>query len=129
MESFSYLVGALTADAKMAASAGADARKAAKSDTAAALALAQPDERTPDRRRRKTKLTQLGRGYEYMDLEPEPSAAGPDPGAKPLGFTGTAPTKTAAAPVGLSVLADDAFGGGPRAPMMPGTWDSHSGRD
>jgi PPE-repeat protein len=129
MESFSYLVGALTVDAKMAASAGAGARKAAKSDTAAALALAQPDERTPDRRRRKTKLTQLGRGYEYLGLEPEPSAAGPDPGTKPLGFTGTAPTKTATAPVGLSVLADDAFGGGPRAPMVPGTWDSDSGRD
>jgi hypothetical protein len=49
MESFSYLAGALTADTKMAASAGAGARKAAQPDTVAALALAQPDERTPDR--------------------------------------------------------------------------------
>ena len=111
MESFSYLVGALTADAKMAASAGVSARKAAESDAVAALALAQLDERTPDRRRRKAKVTQLGRGYEYMHLEPA-SAAGPDPGAKTLGFTGTAPRKTATAPAGLSVLADDAFGGG-----------------
>jgi len=126
MESFSYLVGALTADAKMAASAGAGARKAAEPDAAAALALAQPDERTPDRRRRQTKVTQLGRGYEYMDPEPEPST---ESGTKTLGFTGTAPKKTAAAPAGLSVLADDAFGGGPRAPMMPGTWDADSGRD
>ena len=126
MESFSYLVGALTADAKMAASAGASARKAAQPDTVAALALALPDERTPDRRRRKTKVTQLGRGYEYMDLEPEPST---EPCTKTSGFTGTAPKKTATAPAGLSVLADDAFGGGPRAPMMPGTWDVDSGRD
>jgi PPE-repeat protein len=126
MESFSYLVGALTADAKMAASAGVSARKAAEPDTVAALALAQPDERTPDRRRRKSKVTQLGRGYEYMDPEPEPSS---EPGAKTLGFTGTAPKKTATAPAGLSVLADDAFGGGPRAPMMPGSWDANSGPD
>jgi PPE-repeat protein len=128
MEGFSYLVGALSADAKMAASASTSPRKVAAPDTAAALAVARPDERTPDRRRRKTKLKQLGRGYEYLDLEPEPYPGTPDPSPKPLGFTGTAPKKTATAPAGLSVLTDDAFGGGPRAPMMPGTWDADSGR-
>jgi PPE-repeat protein len=61
-----------------------------------------------------------------MDLEPEPST---EPGTKPVGFTGTAAKNPATAPAGLSVLADDAFGGGPRAPMMPGTWDVDPGRD
>ncbi|HEY0227330.1 MAG TPA: hypothetical protein VGC05_13265, partial [Mycobacterium sp.] len=96
----------------------------AEANTAAALALTQPDERTPDRRRRKTKVKHLGRGYEYMDLEPDPSVVDSDP--KPLGFSGTAPKKTTVAPAGLSVLAADEFGGGPRAPMMPGTWDTDS---
>ena len=120
------MVGALSADAKMSVRAGAGARRAAEADTAAALALAQPDERTPRRRRHKTKVKQLGRGYEYMDLEPEPSAVDSRP--KPLGFSGTAPNKTTVAPAGLSVLADDQFGGGPRAPMIPGTWDTDSRR-
>ena len=43
-------------------------------------------------------------------------------GAGPQGFAGTA-TKTGRA-AGLTTLADDAFGGGPRMPMIPGTWDT-----
>ncbi len=76
----------------------------------------------------------LGRGYEYMDLEPEADATQYHPdddaaqvaasghGAGPLGFAGTATLETTRA-AGLTTLAGDPLGGGPRIPMMPGTWD------
>jgi hypothetical protein len=41
-------------------------------------------------------------------------------GAEPLGFTGTV-RKRALAATGLATLQDD-FGGGPKMPMVPGTW-------
>ncbi|ORX00275.1 hypothetical protein AWC29_27365 [Mycobacterium triplex] len=121
MEGLSYMLGGLTAEAKRAAPADAGARKAAETDSAEVVAAAQPDERTPDRRRRRAKAKQLGRGYEYMDLESKP--APPDPGPPTRGFAGTMPCEIASAPTGLAVLADDAFGGGPRLPMLPGTWE------
>jgi hypothetical protein len=68
----------------------------------------------------------LGRGYEYMDLEPEPddlttaAAVASGQGAGPLGFAGTAAKETAQA-AGLTTLAGDAFGNGPTTPMTPGT--------
>ena len=67
----------------------------------------------------------LGRGYEYMDVEPESDtrAVATDSGAGPLGFTGTASSETAAQAGGLATLVDDEFGGGPRMPMLPNTWD------
>lgn len=57
-----------------------------------------------------------------MDLEPEPTSAAADRGAGTLGFAGTVPTETRPTAAGLTTLADDAFGGGPRMPMLPGTW-------
>jgi PPE-repeat protein len=76
----------------------------------------------------------LGRGYEYMDPEPEPDtspeAAGPaasvaasDQGAGPLGFAGTAGKGDTGQATGLTTLDGDAFGGGPTMPMVPGTWE------
>ena len=47
-------------------------------------------------------------------------------GAGILGFAGTAHKDGAGQPAGLITLADDAFGGGPRIPMMPGTWGADS---
>jgi PPE-repeat protein len=44
-------------------------------------------------------------------------------GAGNLGFAGTARKETAAQAAGLTTLAGDEFGGGPRMPMVPGTWD------
>ncbi len=64
----------------------------------------------------------LGRGYEYMDLEPEPGATPSDRGAGPLGFSGTAAKETGTAAAGLTTLADDEFGNSPPMPMMPSTW-------
>ena len=77
----------------------------------------------------------LGRGYEYMDLEDDGASAGREAvgaaaasgtGAGAQGFAGTAAKTGAAQAAGLATLADDAFGGGPRMPMMPGTWRADS---
>ena len=68
----------------------------------------------------------LGRGYEYMDLEPEPTVSPSDRGGGTLGFPGTAAKETATAATGLATLADDEFGGSPRMPMMPSTWGTDS---
>jgi hypothetical protein len=55
---------------------------------------------------------------EFVDLDIEASAqAG---GA--LGFAGTLLNETAPA-AGLIRLADDSFGGGPKVPMVPKTWE------
>ena len=69
----------------------------------------------------------LGRGYEYMDLEPEPTVSPSDRGGGTLGFPGTDTKETGTAAAGLATLADDEFGGGPKMPMMPGSWklDGH----
>ena len=69
------------------------------------------------------------RGYEYMDLDPEPDSPVPsgvseatsDRGAGPLGFAGTAVRERTEA-AGLTTLARE-FGGGPTLPMLPGTWE------
>ncbi|KAA1251966.1 PPE family protein [Mycobacterium simiae] len=82
------------------------------------------------RRRRRTEMRD--HGDEFLDME---SGAGIDPaesdcraevsgqGAGRLGLAGTAPTEMALPAAGLTALAGDEFGGGPRMPMMPGTWD------
>jgi PPE-repeat protein len=79
----------------------------------------------------------LGRGYEYMDLDqgldfgpgalPDdqhaPPTAASGRGAGTLGFAGTARNDGGDDAAGLTTLAGDSFGGGPRMPMTPGTWD------
>ena len=47
-------------------------------------------------------------------------------GAGTLGFTGTKQRQKAFQAAGLTKLADDDFGGGPRMPMVPGTWESEA---
>jgi PPE-repeat protein len=76
----------------------------------------------------------LGRGYEYMDLEDEDTSAGSErfaaaasvQGAGTQGFAGTAAKTGAGQAAGLTTLDDDALGGSPRMPMMPGTWGAES---
>jgi PPE-repeat protein len=58
--------------------------------------------------------------YEAEELV---SAVASGNGAGNLGFAGTAPKHTAVSAAGLAKLAGDEFGGGPRVPMVPGTWD------
>jgi PPE-repeat protein len=54
--------------------------------------------------------------------EPVETTAISDRGAGALGFAGTAPTKATADATGLTTLPGDEFGGGPRMPMLPGSW-------
>jgi PPE-repeat protein len=127
---FAYLMGDLNAVAG-AAAAGRARKKAPEPDSAAApAAAATPKEKDETQRRRRTRVQMLGRGYEYMDLEDE-SDAGRElvgavtasaTGAGHQGLAGTATKTGAGRAAGLTTLADDAFGGGPRMPMIPGTW-------
>lgn len=103
---------------------GASARTSATAQ-AASVATAAARQRRRDRSKQEA--------GEYMDLDVTPeweSGPGPDDassarasssGAGPMGFTG-AVSRAGATPAGLTALADDDFGEGPRAPMIPGTW-------
>jgi PPE-repeat protein len=119
----------------MGASASSSAkRKAPEPDTAAAAAAATAREATRARRRQQAR--QRGYGDEYMDMnvDVDPDWGGPtggetgasDRGAGTLGFAGTARKAAVAGAAGLTTLADDEFGGGPRMPMLPGTWGGGS---
>jgi PPE-repeat protein len=104
-------------------------RGSAKAPEMAAAAAAAG---APRRRRRRARMR--GYGNEYMDMNVQVDADwGPPPdaqwvtaassqGAGPLGFVGTLPKKALAPATGLTTLADDEFGGGPKMPMLPGTW-------
>lgn len=125
MENFGYAVGDLGSVARKAAIAGAR-KKAPDADSAEEPApAAAPPEPAGAPKRRRAKVTQLGRGYEYMDLEPEVSGSdtGTSSGGTGAGFIGTASRRSADAAAGLTTLAQDGYGGGPRVPMLPGTWD------
>ncbi|SOJ55124.1 putative PPE family protein PPE2 [Mycobacterium simulans] len=125
MENFAYLVGDLNSVAKRGA--GSSARKKAPEPDSAEepTAAATPQEPARSQRRRRTKVRQIDRGWGYMDLEPDIGASGQ--GAGSLGFAGTTPKETGTAAAGLTTLADDEFGGGPRMPLMPGTWGEADG--
>lgn len=82
------------------------------------------------RRRRRAAMREYGDEFLDMDSDigvpPEyelASAVASGSGAGPLGFAGTAHKEAAVAAAGLTKLAGDEFGGGPRVPMVPGTWD------
>ncbi len=84
------------------------------------------------RRRRRAALHDYADEYADMDSDisvpPDPdeqlaAAVASGTGAGRLGFAGTAPKETAAEAAGLAKLAGDEFGGGPRMPMLPGSWD------
>ena len=139
MEHFAYLVGGLTAAAG-ATAAGRARKKAPAPDSAAApAAAATPLEKAKTQRRRRAKAQMLGRGYEYLDLEdlqndlndaePVGAVTASATGAGPQGFAGTATKTGARRAAGLTTLADDAFGSGPRMPMIPGTWDADPAPD
>jgi PPE-repeat protein len=84
------------------------------------------------RRRRRAAMHDYADEYADMDADisvpPDPdaqlaAAVASGTGAGRLGFAGTAPKETAAEAAGLAKLAGDEFGGGPRMPMLPGSWD------
>ena len=66
----------------------------------------------------------IGRGYEYMDLEPEPTVTASDRDSGTVGFAGSAARESGAEPAGLATLTRDRFGGSSTVPMLPGTWNT-----
>jgi PPE-repeat protein len=138
---YPYIVGGpgVGFDSGMSTSASSSAkRKAPEPDTAAALAVAAAREQARARRRRRAKLRGYGEEFMDMDVEVDPdwgappgeepvaSTAAAGHGAGPLGFVGTVHKDAAGQAAGLTTLAGDEFGGGPRVPMVPGTWE-HDG--
>jgi PPE-repeat protein len=109
-------------------------RGSAKAPEVAAAAAAAREQRRARRRRR---AGLRGYGDEFMDMnvevdpdwdappgeQPVASTVASDQGAGPLGFAGTVRKETAEA-AGLTTLAGDEFGGGPRMPMLPTTWQN-----
>jgi PPE-repeat protein len=104
-----------------------------------AVAAASAAASARERRKARKKRGAIARDYgdEYMDLDAddstpppaeEPRVAASARGAGPMGFTGTAAKGTTEA-AGLTTLQGDSFGGGPKSPMLPGTWDSDDGSD
>lgn len=131
-----YLIGpGLGLSSRMSTSASSSARrKAPEPDAAAAAAAASAREAAGARRRQRQRQRQRGYGDEFMDMNvevdpdwgapPSAEALASASGAGPLGFAGTARSAVAPTASGLATLAGDEFGGGPRMPMMPGTWDA-----
>ncbi len=115
-------------------------RKAPEPDTAAAAAAAAAREAARARRRRRAR--QRGHGDEFMDMNidvdpdwgtprgeaPVASTVASGRGAGNLGFAGTARKEEAEA-AGLTTLAGDEFGGGPKMPMVPGAWEPDAPRE
>jgi PPE-repeat protein len=121
-----YLVGpGLGLGSGMGSSASSSAkRKAPEPDSAAAAAVAAAGEAA--RMRRRQRARQRGHGDEYMDMNvdvaPDWGGGPSDRGAGTLGFAGAVRGETAARAAGLTTLESDEFGGGPRMPMLPGSW-------
>ena len=114
----------------MSSSASSSAkRKAPEPDIAALAAAAGAREGAQARRRLRAK--QRGYGDEFMDMnidvdpdwDERPSTSASGRGAGTLGFAGTTPKDATTEAAGLATLANDEFGGGPRMPMLPRTWD------
>jgi PPE-repeat protein len=83
------------------------------------------------RRRRRAEIHDYGDEYLDMDSDigvvPDYGTQASDHGAGTLGFAGTALKEAVAPAAGLTMLAGDEFGGGPRMPMVPRTWESERG--
>lgn len=130
MGDFGYLVGGLSSAARRRARAAARAQEAPESDTAETPEAAEPAENQATVGRRPVKVQWLGRGYEYMDLEPDPEPGGDDParpvasdqGGGQLGFSGTVGEPDAGRPAGLARAGGNRADGSATTPMMPTTW-------
>jgi PPE-repeat protein len=130
-----YAVGppGIGAGSGVTSSAGAGDKNTAAQPNAtgvAAAAAATGKQRRPRRRRAGVR----GYAHEFMEMNinVDPDWGGPpdrgstltsDHAAGPFGFAGTVRKKAIAA-TGLATLADDDFGGGPRMPMVPGSWNA-----
>ncbi|OBG20684.1 hypothetical protein A5764_01985 [Mycobacterium sp. 852002-51057_SCH5723018] len=113
------------------ASAVAKRKTPTRDAVGAAAAAASARAAAPARRRRRARQRSYGDEFMDMNVDVDPDwgsataaqASASDQGAGNLGFAGTAPKESVAGAAGLTTLAGDEFGGGPKMPMMPGTWD------
>lgn len=126
MPAYMYMVGGLDMGARRGSGTSTRKKAAPKPDSAEVPAEESAEQTAPQRRRRRAKAGMRGRGYEYMDLEPEPmelaGTVASSSGAGSQGFAGGTRRVASARPSGLTALADNGFGGGAISPMMPNTW-------
>ncbi|HEV7582807.1 MAG TPA: PPE family protein [Mycobacterium sp.] len=107
--------------------------------TIPAAAAAVPGRAAAARRRRRAAMHDHDDEFLDMNVDVDPDWGGPadeeerlaaatasGSGAGRLGFAGTAHKDADLPASGLTKLAGDEFGSGPRMPMVPGTWD-HNG--
>ncbi|GFG79425.1 PPE family protein [Mycobacterium paragordonae] len=111
-------------------------RQASQPDSAAQAAAAAAREQGRARRRRAAR--NRGFGDEFLDMnvdvnpqwdpqrDPQwdgpPSAQASERGAQTMGFAGTVSDESLSGAAGLTTLAGDGFGDGPRMPLLPGSW-------
>lgn len=113
---------------------GPHGRAKAPAATIPAAGAAAPI-RAQARARRRRRAAMREYGDEFLDMDSDigippdyadeelVSAVASGNGAGTLGFAGTAHKDAAVGAAGLAKLTGDEFGGGPRVPMVPGTWD------
>ncbi|CQD09117.1 PPE family protein [Mycobacterium europaeum] len=92
--------------------------------------------RAEARARRRKRAAMRDHADEFADMDADfgvppdhADAVASGAGAGALGFAGTARKEHAFRAAGLTKLTDGEFGGGPRRPMMPGTWDHDTEHD
>jgi len=137
--SFAYIVGGGgDPETALGPTLGGRGGLKAPAATVPAAAAAEPS-RAEARARRRRRAAMHEHGDEYADMNSDIDVL-PDYGAKEqvasamacgngagkLGFAGTAHKDAVLQAAGLTKLAGDEFGGGPRMPMVPGTWDQDS---
>ncbi|UVO13568.1 PPE family protein [Mycobacterium sp. SVM_VP21] len=118
---FPYLVGGpgVGSGAPMPAqSTMGTARRAAAASGATAATTEESGRRG---RRRRTKLTDPGYRYEYLDSDASVGAS--EHGAGMLGFTGTVRSERGVTAGGLTILAGEEAADRPTVPMVPNTWE------
>jgi PPE-repeat protein len=133
--SFAYLIGAVNpGDGPGPTLIDRDGAKAPAADTPVVVAgRASSRDKTRTRRRRRAEMRDHGDEFADMNIDVDPDWGAPkepvaattvsDSDAGALGFAGTARKGSFAEAAGLTTLAGDEFGGGPRMPMVPGGWN------
>jgi PPE-repeat protein len=138
--SFAYMVaGGADPETGLGPTLGGRSGIKAPAATIPAAAAAVPS-RVEARARRRRRAAMREYGDEYADMESDvgvppdygdedqlAAAVASGNGAGKLGFAGTAHKDEVLQAAGLTKLAGDEFGGSPRMPMVPGTWDQHTG--
>ncbi|GAB3015497.1 PPE domain-containing protein [Mycobacterium bourgelatii] len=111
---------------KTGVSASARAKSPALDSAAVASATAA---RRRKRKQRKEDTPMRGFADAFADLDPNeaspddpPETVASDAGGGTFGFAGTVSDDNVQTAAGLTVLADDEFGGAPKTPLIPGTW-------